>query len=117
MTFYMFEVNDYMHQKGLGEMNLSKKDNILGKGQQLYDADKVKKITDANKNTAEIIMVYVILINFELNCILLKNIKININKNHRVQAARVRDKIENKFVIKSKAEEKQFSYSSTNMMV
>ena len=51
----MFEVDDYMHQKGLGEMNLSKKDNILGKGQQLYDPDKVKKITDANKNIVEII--------------------------------------------------------------
>ncbi len=44
-TFYMIEAKEFMNQKRLGEFTLSKKENILEKGQLLYDATKVMQMT------------------------------------------------------------------------
>lgn len=44
-TFFMIEAKEFMNQKRLGEMTLSKKENILEKGQLLYDATKVMQMT------------------------------------------------------------------------
>lgn len=41
----MIEAKEFMNQKRLGEFTLSKKENILEKGQLLYDATKVMQMT------------------------------------------------------------------------
>ena len=55
-TFYMFEANDYMQQKGLGGFKMSKKENAIERGQLLYDATKVTQLTQLyiHKNMKDI---------------------------------------------------------------
>lgn len=42
----MVEVRDFEKQKRLGEFTLSKKDNILERGELLYDKTKVMQMTN-----------------------------------------------------------------------
>jgi hypothetical protein len=44
-TFYMIEAQEFLNQKRLGDIILSKKDNALEKGKLLYDATKVMQMT------------------------------------------------------------------------
>ncbi len=44
-TFYMIEAQEFLNQKRLGDIILSKKENALEKGKLLYDATKVMQMT------------------------------------------------------------------------